>query len=112
MRHIAERELQLPDATIGRLLEIASEHKDIISLSVGEPDFETPKPLLQYLKSIISKNKKLRYTHYSPSEGRTDLREAIVKKLKRDNKINADIDNIIVTTGSQEAIFTTLLSTL
>ncbi len=112
MRHISERELQLPDATIGRLLEIASEHKDIISLSVGEPDFETPKPLLNYLKSIIPKNEKLRYTHYSPSEGRTDLREAIIKKLKKDNKINADIDEILITCGSQEAIFTTLLSTL
>src|SRR3989344_2129923 len=112
MRHISERELQLPDAVIGKLLGLAAEDKSIISLGPGEPDFETPKPLLQYLKSIISKNKELRFTHYSPSEGRTDLREAIVKKLKRDNKINADIDEIIVTTGSQEAIFTTLLSTL
>ncbi|MEK6860959.1 MAG: aminotransferase class I/II-fold pyridoxal phosphate-dependent enzyme, partial [Nanoarchaeota archaeon] len=105
-------ELQLPDATIGRLLEIASQHKNIISISVGEPDFETPKPLLQYLKSIISKNKELNYPHYSASEGRKELREAIAKKLKKDNKINANPNNIIITSGSQEAIFTTLISTL
>jgi aminotransferase len=64
------------------------------------------------LKSIISKNKELKYSHYSPSEGRTDLRKAIIKKLKKENKINADIDEILVTCGSQEGIFTTLLSTL
>ncbi|MDP6642401.1 MAG: pyridoxal phosphate-dependent aminotransferase [Candidatus Nanoarchaeia archaeon] len=112
MRHIAERELQLPDAVIGKLLGLAAEDKSILSLGPGEPDFETPKPLLNYLKSIISKNKELKYSHYSPSEGRTDLRKAITKKLKKENKINADIDEILVTCGSQEGIFTTLLSTL
>jgi|TARA_Y100000034_G_scaffold105372_1_gene132663 aminotransferase len=112
MRHIAERELQLPDAVIGKLLGIAAEDKSIISLGPGEPDFETPKPLLKYLKSIISKNKKLKYTHYAPSEGRTDLRNEIAKKLKKENKINANPDDILVTSGSQEALFTAFISTL
>ncbi len=75
MKHISERELELPDAVIGELLQIAEEHKGVISLSVGEPDFIAPKPLLNYTKKIIHKA-----THYSPTEGRSELREAICRK--------------------------------
>lgn len=107
MVHISERELELPDSIIGKLQGIAAEHKDVISLGVGEPDFITPKPILDYAAKVISKA-----THYSAPGGRTDLKEAICKKLKKDNKINADIDNIIVTCGSQEAIFSALLASL
>jgi len=107
MTHISERELELPDSIIGKLQGIAAEHKDVISLGVGEPDFVTPKPILDYASKVIGKA-----THYSAPGGRTDLKEAICKKLKKDNKINADVDNIIVTTGSQEAIFSALLAAL
>ena len=107
MKHISERELQLPEAQIGRLLKIAAEDKSIISLSVGEPDFITPKPLLSYAKTVIDKS-----THYSPTSGIHELREAIVKKLKKDNKINLSPENIMVSCGSQQAIFTALLSTV
>ena len=107
MTHISERELELPDSIIGKLQGIAAEHKDVVSLGIGEPDFITPKPILDYAIKIINKA-----THYSAPGGRTDLKEAICKKLKKDNKINADKDNIIVTCGSQEAIFSALLASL
>lgn len=107
MTHISERELQLPDAVIGKLLEIAAEHKEVISLSVGEPDFVTPKPILDYASKIIKKA-----THYTAPQGKTELREAIAKKLKRDNRIKADPDNVLVTCGSQEALFIAILSSL
>jgi len=107
MTHISERESELPEAVIGKLLKISSESKDIISLSVGEPDFITPKPLLDYAKTVISKG-----THYTATTGRIELREAIAKKLKKDNKINLNPENILVTNGSQEAILTGFLSTL
>ena len=105
MKHISEREVELPDAVIGHLLELAAEHKDIISISAGEPDFLTPKPLIYYTRKIAHKG-----THYAPSQGRIELREAICKKLKKDNKINCNPDNVLVTCGSQQGILAALLT--
>lgn len=107
MVDISERELELPDAVIGSLLKIAAEDKSVISLGPGEPDFITPKPILDYAKKNIAKA-----THYSAPAGKTELREAICKKLKKDNKIKADINNVVVTTGSQEGLFNALLCTI
>ena len=107
MKHISERETQLPEAVIGQLLQIAEEHKEVISLSVGEPDFDAPKPLIEYTKKIAS-----RATHYSPTEGRKELREAICKKLRKDNHISCSPENIVVTCGSQQALFSALATTL
>ncbi|MBI2507652.1 pyridoxal phosphate-dependent aminotransferase [Candidatus Woesearchaeota archaeon] len=106
MRGISEREKHLPNFTLPELLRIMYESKSIISLSAGEPDFTTPRPLLRYGASIIHKS-----THYTPTQGLKELREAICKKLKKENKINAIPENVIVTTGSQEAIFASLLTT-
>ena len=103
MTHISERELELPDAVIGQLLKVATENKKVISLGPGEPDFMTPKPILQHVKKVINKS-----THYTTPSGLKELKEAITKKLKKDNKINSSTDNIIVTCGSQEAIFIAL----
>ena len=80
--HISERELELPDAVIGNLLRLAAEDKSVISLGPGEPDFLTPKPLIEYTRKIVQKG-----THYSAPQGRIELREAICKKIKEDNKI-------------------------
>ena len=107
MNGISKREKELPDAMIGRLQKIASESKDIISLSIGEPDFKTPKPLLNHAKKVINN-----YTHYSPAEGYTELREAISNKLKKENRMRVSKENITVTAGSQAGLFAALLSTL
>ncbi len=106
MKEISERESELPDAMTGQLQRIASESKDIISLSIGEPDFLTPKPILNTIK------KQLKYsTRYTSPEGIPELREAISKKLK-ENKIKLPKENILVSSGSQAAFFTALLVTL
>jgi len=107
MVNISKREEELPGATIAKFLKIAEERKDIISLGPGEPDFDAPKPIVEYAKKVFSKA-----THYSPSEGRQEFREAIVKKLKRENKIKCRPENIIATCGSQEAIFIALAATV
>ena len=107
MRGVSDRELELPKAVIGELLKIANERKDIISLGAGEPDFKTPEPILKHVTKVIDKS-----THYSSPDGRLDLRKEIVKKLKKDNKINCNHENILVTSGSQEAIFNSLLTIL
>ncbi|MDP3917466.1 MAG: aminotransferase class I/II-fold pyridoxal phosphate-dependent enzyme [Nanoarchaeota archaeon] len=99
MAHISEREHDLPDAVIAKLLRIAVEDKSVVSLGPGEPDMNMPQPIIEEVKRCASKS-----NHYSPPGGRIELREAIVKKLKKDNNIDANPDNIIVTTGSQEAL--------
>lgn len=105
---IAERYEELPVSTIGKLLKIAGESKDIISLGPGEPDFDSPPHIIRAAKKILDG----RYTHYSPPGGRQKFKEAIVRKLKKDNKISVGPENIIATTGSTEAILLALIATI
>ncbi len=107
MTEISERELELPDAVIGKLIKIAVEDKSVISLGAGEPDFETPQPIISHLKKL-TKN----IGHYSPPGGRKELKHALIKKLKKENKINSSEENIIVTSGSQEALLLATSCTL
>jgi aminotransferase len=107
MKHVSERERELPYGVIDKLLEIAVERKDIISLGPGEPDFPAPPEIVHYTRDIAS-----RVNHYSPPGGRHELKEAISKKLKKDNRIDAGADRIVVTTGSMEGILLAMVSML
>ena len=107
MPHISERELQLPEHEISKLLRIAVERKDVLSLGPGEPDFPAPAPIVALTKKFANQ-----CNHYSPPGGRKELREAIAKKLKRDNGIDADPENVVVTCGSQEALLIAAACTL
>ncbi len=99
MTHISERERELPDAVIGKLLKIAVEDKSVVSLGPGEPDFDLPAPIIKFVKNHAGD-----CNHYSPPGGRAELKNAIVKKLKKENKIDTDPENVVVTCGSQEAL--------
>jgi aminotransferase len=99
MVHLSEREEQLPDQAIERLIEIMVEEPKILSLGPGEPDFPLPKPLIAEVKRLANQS-----NHYSPAGGLHVLREAICKKVKRDNKITARPENVTVACGSQEAL--------
>lgn len=105
---ISEREQELPLSTIGKLLRISSEDKSIISLGPGEPDFNSPRHIIQATKKWLDRG----YTHYSAPGGRAELKEAIVRKLGKENRIKAGPENIVVTAGSTEAIFLSLLCTV
>lgn len=107
-RVLSKREYELPKTTIAKLLKIAEERHDIISLGPGEPDFATPGNILRFASRSLGRG----FTHYSPPEGRAELREAIVKKLKRENGIEARPDHVIVTSGSTEAIMLALMCTV
>jgi len=107
MVHISEREIQLPEAVIAKLLRLAAEDERVISLGPGEPDFSAPKPIIELTKKYADK-----CNHYSPPGGRHELKEAIVKKLKKENKIDAHSSNVIVTCGSQEALLLATACTL
>ena len=94
---------------IRKLFDLASGVKDIISLGIGEPDFDTPDNIKEYAKEALDKG----YTHYGPNIGLPMLREAIAEKLKRDNNIYADPEkNIIITVGANIGFLMSLSSFL
>ena len=105
-RGISERFFELPGSKFAQIMRTAEEDKKVISLGPGEPDFTTPKHIIEFAKKKLDQG----YTHYSPPQGRSDLREAIAKKLKKDNKVDVSPDDIIVTCGSQEALFLATLA--
>lgn len=102
---ISERELELPETEMGKLMKILVEERGIISLGPGEPDFTPAKHIIKFAKQKLDQG----FTHYSPAEGRKELLEAIVKKLKKENKIDTCPENVIVTCGSNEAILLALI---
>lgn len=107
MVHLSERELQLPELEFPKIFKRVINDKSIISLGPGEPDFMTPKPLINYTKKVVSRG-----THYSEPKGNKELREAIVKKVRRENGIRADPENVLVGCGSQELLFASLLTAI
>ncbi len=108
-KHISKRELDLPVLEFPKIFKRIINDKSVISLGPGEPDFVTPKPLLDYASRMLKKGQG---THYSEPQGNLDLRKAITRKLKKENKIIASPEQILVTCGSQEALFSALLTTI
>ncbi|HTO36386.1 MAG TPA: pyridoxal phosphate-dependent aminotransferase [Flavobacterium sp.] len=81
--------------------ELKAQGKDIISLSLGEPDFNTPDFIKEAAKKAIDEN----YSTYSPVDGYADLKEAICRKFKRDNNLDYKPTNIVVSTGAKQALY-------
>lgn len=88
--------------------ELIAEGKDIISLSIGEPDFDTPEFIKEAAKKAIDEN----YSHYTPVPGYLELRQAISKKFKRDNNLDYSPEQIVVSTGAKHALTNLALSIL
>ena len=86
--------------------ELKSQGQDIISLSLGEPDFNTP----DFIKNAAKEGIDLNYSKYMPVNGYQDLREAISKKFSSDNEINYNLDQIVVSTGAKQSIANVVLS--
>lgn len=80
--------------------ELRAQGKDIISLSLGEPDFFTP----QFIKDAAIEGMEQNYTMYSPVPGYDDLRDAIANKFNRDNHIPYKREHIVVSTGAKQSI--------
>ena len=100
-----------PSATIA-LTQMARDLKakrdDVISLALGEPDFDTPEHIKQAAIDAIRRGE----TKYPPVAGIVPLREAISAKFKRENNIEYGIDQIIVGTGGKQVIYNGLLATV
>ena len=91
-------------AKLGR--ELRAKGIDVIDLSLGEPDFDTP----QHIKDAAIKAINDNWSHYTPVAGLPDLREAVCTKLKRDNNLEYKPENIITSTGAKQSLANAILS--
>lgn len=103
---LADRVNVIGTTKIEQSLRIIEQHPEIISLGAGEPDFPAPPNVIKSAEKFLERG----YTHYSPLQGRHELREELVKKLKKDNKIAVNPEQVIITCGSKEAILLSVLA--
>jgi aspartate aminotransferase len=80
--------------------ELKSQGHEVISLSLGEPDFDTP----EHIKEAATKALKDGYTKYTPVPGLVELQDAIVTKFKRDNNLDFDRKQIVVSNGAKQSL--------
>ncbi|PWK19154.1 pyridoxal phosphate-dependent aminotransferase [Xanthomarina spongicola] len=87
-------------AMAAKTRELKAQGKDIIGLSLGEPDFNTPDYIKDAAIQAINEN----YNSYSPVDGYVELKEAIITKFKRDNNLTYTLPQIVVSTGAKQAL--------
>lgn len=88
--------------------ELEAQGINVVNLSLGEPDFDTPDFIKEAAKKAIDDN----YSHYMAVNGYADFRESIAKKFKRDNNLDFTAEQIVVSTGAKQSIANVLLSIL
>ena len=86
--------------------ELKAQGVDVINLSVGEPDFNTPQHIKDAAKKAIDDN----FSHYSPVPGYMDLRQVICAKLKNENGLDFTPEQIVVSNGAKQSICNTILA--
>ncbi|MBV6645217.1 MAG: pyridoxal phosphate-dependent aminotransferase [Cyclobacteriaceae bacterium] len=113
METVSDRIKNLPESATLAMAAKAREMKqkgiDVISLSLGEPDFKTPDYILEGAKEAIDEKK---YFAYPPVNGYLDLREAISKKFKEENGLNYSADQIVVSNGAKQSIANVFMAIL
>lgn len=110
MAKLSERLNRLASSATLAMSQKSSEMKaqgiDVINLSVGEPDFNTPDHIKTAAKEAIDEN----YSKYSPVPGYPDLRKAIVDKLHRENQLDYEVAEILVSNGAKQSVCNTLMA--
>jgi aspartate aminotransferase len=91
-------------AKLGR--ELRAKGVDVIDLSLGEPDFDTPVHIKEAAKKAVDDN----YSHYTPVPGYLDVREAVCTKLKRDNNLDYTPEQIVLSTGAKQSLANLILA--
>jgi len=105
--HLAERLKRVRPSGIRRFFPLTQSIQNMINLGIGEPDFAPPPHVLEAAKQALNEGK----THYTPSNGIPELREALVEKAKNDYGLSYDSESeVLVTNGGTEAIFLALAS--
>lgn len=109
---LSDRVLSMNESVTLKMAKIAAalkaEGKDIISLSLGEPDFNVPDSIKEAGKKAIDDN----FSHYPPVAGIPALKKSIIEKFKRDNHIEYQMDQVMVSTGAKQSLMNLLLSLL
>jgi aspartate aminotransferase len=95
-------------AMAAKARELRTQGKDIIGLSLGEPDFNIPDFIKEAAKKAIDEN----YSSYSPVDGYADLKQAISNKFKRDNDLDYGLSQIVVSTGAKQSLANVAMVTL
>ena len=110
MAQLSDRLQRLaPSATLAmsqKSSEMKAQGIAVINLSVGEPDFNTPDTIKEAAKKAVDDN----FSRYSPVPGYMDLREAIVAKLKNENKLNYTTSEILVSNGAKQSVCNTVMA--
>jgi aspartate aminotransferase len=88
--------------------ELKAQGHDVISLSIGEPDFDTP----DHIKEAAIEALRVGHTKYTPVSGTLDLRQAIVEKFKRDNNLEFAVNQIVVSNGAKQSIYNICMALL
>ncbi len=88
--------------------KLQDEGNEVLNFSLGEPDFKTPEHICEAAKRALD----LGYTHYVSSAGIEELREEIADKIREENKVDASMENVIVTPGAKQAIYELMMSVL
>ncbi|HQU94494.1 MAG TPA: pyridoxal phosphate-dependent aminotransferase, partial [Saprospiraceae bacterium] len=109
---LAERIIKMVEsATLqmtAKARKLKQEGNDVINLSIGEPDFDTP----QFIKDAAKEALEDGYTKYTPVSGLLELKQAIQRKFKRDNNIDYALDEIVVSNGAKQSIANAAMSLL
>ncbi|MBI3512112.1 MAG: pyridoxal phosphate-dependent aminotransferase [Bacteroidetes bacterium] len=110
MTHLSDRINKLSEsqtiAMARKSRELIASGIDIISLSLGEPDFKTPDVIKEAAKKAIDSD----FSYYTHVSGYAELREAVCEKLRRDNQLKFSADQVVITTGAKQAIANAVLS--
>jgi len=91
---------------LARVNKLKAEGRDIISFGLGEPDFETPDYIKRACKQALDQNQ----THYGPSNGLEDLREAIAEYISRTRRVEVGPENIVVSPGAKPVLFSAMMA--
>ena len=98
-----------PSATLAmsqKSSEMKAQGIDVINMSVGEPDFNTPDHIKEAAKKAVDDN----FSRYSPVPGYPDLRKAIVEKLKRENNLDYTVNEVLVSNGAKQSVCNTIMA--
>ena len=110
MAQLSDRLQRLaPSATLAmsqKSSEMKAQGIDVINMSVGEPDFNTPDHIKEAAKKAVDEN----YSRYSPVPGYPDLRKAIVAKLKNENNLDYSVNEILVSNGAKQSVCNTVMA--
>jgi aspartate aminotransferase len=109
LSHALDRVRRSPTSAMSQLArELAAEGRDIIALSSGEPDFDTPQHIKDAAKAAIDAGK----TKYTTPDGIPELKAAICAKLKRDNDLDYTPEQVMVSNGGKQVLFNALIASL